>query len=128
MTALSDLTPQPRELNKSVNQWFGSWGFWWKNLLLILGIIILNCVFSCMCLYCCCDICLQSSQIATKRATSMPVKPLAEPLQMVQGILLMLKKPELCDGFQGKVFKDRVRERCCGVCDQLVDILLTGWW
>ena len=42
----------------------------------------------------------------------------------------MLKRPELPKDFQGKVFKDRVREGFvgCGVCDQLVDILLTGWW
>ena len=40
----------------------------------------------------------------------------------------MLKKLELPEGFQGKVFKDRVREGGCGVCDQLVDILLIGWW
>ena len=37
---------------------------------------------------------------------------------------LVLKRP---DGFQGKVFKDRVRERGCGVHDQLLDILLIGW-
>ena len=37
----------------------------------------------------------------------------------------MLKRPELLEGFQGKVFKDRVRE---GGCDQLADILPIGWW
>ena len=36
----------------------------------------------------------------------------------------MLKRPELPEGFQGKVFKDRVSEGVCAVCDQLVDILL----
>lgn len=36
----------------------------------------------------------------------------------------MLKRPELPIGFQGNVSKDRVREGACGVCDQLVDILL----
>ena len=41
---------------------------------------------------------------------------------------LVLKRPQLPDGFQGKVFKHRVREGGCGVCDQLVDILLIGWW
>ena len=40
----------------------------------------------------------------------------------------MLKRPKLPDGFQGKVFKDRVRERRRGLCDHLVDILLIGWW
>ena len=40
----------------------------------------------------------------------------------------MLKSPELPEGFQGKVYKDRVREPGCGVCDQLVDLLLIGWW
>ena len=40
----------------------------------------------------------------------------------------MLKRPKLPDGFQGKGFKDRVREWGCGLCDQLVDTLLIGWW
>ena len=40
---------------------------------------------------------------------------------------LVLKKSELTEGFQGKVFKDRVRKRDCGVYDQLVDIFLIGW-
>ena len=39
---------------------------------------------------------------------------------------LMLKKPELPHCFQGKFLKDRVREGECELCDQLVDILLTG--
>ena len=40
-------------------------------------IIILTCVFSCMCLYWCCSICLQRNQIASRVATSMLMKPLA---------------------------------------------------
>ena len=40
---------------------------------------------------------------------------------------LLLKIAELLDDFQGKVFKDRVRERGWEVLDQLVDILLIGW-
>ena len=40
----------------------------------------------------------------------------------------MLKRPELPDGFQGKVFKDKLREGSCGVHAQLMEILLTGWW
>lgn len=33
------------------------------------------------------------------------------------------------DGFQGKMFKDRVRGRVVdGVCDQVIDILLIGSW
>ena len=40
----------------------------------------------------------------------------------------MLKRPELPDGFQGRVFEDRVREGGCGVPEQLVDILLVGGW
>ena len=40
----------------------------------------------------------------------------------------MFKRPELPTGVQGEVFKDRVREGGCGVCDQLVDALLIGWW
>ena len=39
----------------------------------------------------------------------------------------MLKRAKLPEGFQEKVFKDRVRERGCGVHDQLMDILLIGW-
>ena len=41
---------------------------------------------------------------------------------------LVLKRPKLPEGSQGKVFKDRVEEEGCGMCDQLVYILLTGWW
>ena len=40
----------------------------------------------------------------------------------------MLKRPELPDGFQGKVFKDKLREGSCGVHAQLMEILLPGWW
>ena len=40
----------------------------------------------------------------------------------------MFKRPEPPDGFLGKVFEDRVREGGCGVYDQLMDILLIGWW
>ena len=40
----------------------------------------------------------------------------------------MLKRPQLLEGFQGKGFKDRVREVGDGVHDQLVNILLIGWW
>ena len=35
---------------------------------------------------------------------------------------------EFPDGFEENVFKDQVREGSCGVCDQLVDILLIHWW
>ena len=38
------------------------------------------------------------------------------------------QRPQLLDGFQGKVFKDRVREGDCGVHDQLVDSLPIGGW
>lgn len=41
---------------------------------------------------------------------------------------LVLKRAELPVGFQEKGFKDRAREGCCGVRDQPVDFLLTGWW
>ena len=40
----------------------------------------------------------------------------------------MLKSPELPDDFQGKVFKDRVREIVARVHDRLMNILLIGWW
>ena len=41
----------------------------------------------------------------------------------------MLIRHRLSEGFQGKVFfKDKVREAGCGLCDQLVDVLLIGWW
>lgn len=49
-----------------------------KKLLLILGIIILIGVFSYTYLYCNHSICFQCSQIATKPATSMLMKPLAD--------------------------------------------------
>ena len=39
----------------------------------------------------------------------------------------MLKRPELPGGFQGNVFKDGEGEGC-RMCDQLMDVLLTGWW
>ena len=41
---------------------------------------------------------------------------------------LMLKRPKLPKGFQGEVFKDKVRAGGCGVCDQLVGVFLIGWW
>ena len=40
---------------------------------------------------------------------------------------LVLKRPELLKSFQGKVYKDRVREGVGGVCDQLLDILPIPW-
>ena len=39
---------------------------------------------------------------------------------------LVLKRLELPNNFQEKVFIDRTREGVGGVCDQLMDILLTG--
>ena len=40
-----------------------------------------------------------------------------------------LKRPQLPSGFQGKVFKDVVREGVARtVRDQLMDVLLIGWW
>ena len=39
---------------------------------------------------------------------------------------LVLKRPKFPEGFQRKVYRDRVGEGGCGVCDQLVDILLIG--
>ena len=41
---------------------------------------------------------------------------------------LVFKRPKVPSGFQRKVFRDRVRDRGCEVCDELVDILLIGWW
>lgn len=49
-----------------------------EKLFLILGIIILICVFSCMCLHFCSGLCVQCSQRATKGATSMLIRPFAE--------------------------------------------------
>ena len=40
----------------------------------------------------------------------------------------MLKRSEVSDGFQGKGLKGSVREGACGLCDQLMDTLLIGWW
>ena len=39
---------------------------------------------------------------------------------------LMLKKPELPDGFQGGIFKGQVREASLRVCDQLMHSSLIG--
>ena len=41
---------------------------------------------------------------------------------------LVFIRPKLPEAFQGKVFKDRVREGGYGVCDQLMDIILICWW
>ena len=41
---------------------------------------------------------------------------------------LVFKRPKVPHGFQGRVFKDRVREGDFGVPDQLMAILLIGWW
>ena len=41
---------------------------------------------------------------------------------------LVLKRPKVLEGFQGKVFKDRVREEGYGMCDQFMGILLISWW
>ena len=40
---------------------------------------------------------------------------------------LMLKRPELPDGFQGRAFKGHITGEDCRGPDQLVDILLIGW-
>ena len=40
---------------------------------------------------------------------------------------LVLKRPKLPRGFQGKVSKDRVREEGCREYDQLMEVLRTGW-
>ena len=39
---------------------------------------------------------------------------------------LMLRKPELPNGFQGNIFKFQVREGNPRICDQLVHNSLTG--
>ena len=39
---------------------------------------------------------------------------------------LVLKCPKHPEDFEGKVYKDRVREGACDTCDQFVDILLIG--
>lgn len=63
VNALNSAIPSLPDLIK----WFISWGSWWKKLLIILGLLISVCVFSYMCLYCCCGICLQCSQIAKNK-------------------------------------------------------------
>ena len=40
----------------------------------------------------------------------------------------VLWRPKPPSGFQGKLFKDRLKERGCGVCEQLLGLLLVGWW
>ena len=37
---------------------------------------------------------------------------------------LVPKRPKLPEGFQGKIYKDKMREGGFRVCDQLMDILL----
>ena len=66
-------------------------------------------------------------------ACTWAVKPSGEGKRSLQGQArspgqLVLKIPKLPEGFQGKGFKDRMREGRRGVCDQLLDILLIGWW
>ena len=41
---------------------------------------------------------------------------------------LVLKRPELPNGFQGRVFKSNIRGVGCRVPDQLVDVPLIAWW
>lgn len=41
---------------------------------------------------------------------------------------LMLKRPELLDGFLRRVFKGNIWSEGCKVPEQLVDILPIGWW
>ena len=41
---------------------------------------------------------------------------------------LMLKRPKLPNGFQGKVFKSNMKGEGCGMPNQLMDIFLIGWW
>lgn len=46
---------------------------------------------------------------------------------------LMLKRPKLPKGFQGRDFKGKLKERVaegegCRMPDQLMDIFLVGWW
>ena len=41
-----------------------------------------------------------------------------------ESTLLVLKRPKLPEGFQGKIYKDKMREGGFRVCDQLMDILL----
>lgn len=40
----------------------------------------------------------------------------------------MLKRPIVSDGFQGRLYKDRVRERVMGNNNQLVHNFLFGGW
>ena len=74
VNALSGLTPSVGHL---LNQWFRSW---WEKALLILGIIILICVFSYMYMYSSYRVCLHGSKMATKQAISMLMRTLADNL------------------------------------------------
>ena len=40
----------------------------------------------------------------------------------------MFKRPNSLKAFRERLFKDRAREEGCRVCDQLMDVLLIGWW
>ena len=44
-----------------------------------------------------------------------------------ENVQLVLKRPELPDGFQGRVFKGTIKDVGCRVPDQFVDILRIDW-
>lgn len=76
---VNTLSDQTISLGDLINQWFRSGGSWWKKKSLpFRGLIILICVFCCMCLYYYCVICLQCSQIAATPTTSMLVELTAD--------------------------------------------------
>ena len=60
-------------------------------------------------------------QVVVKEITAFISGPSKENRQ------LMLKRPELPDGFQRRVSKGSIRGEGCRVPDQLVDILLISW-
>ena len=41
---------------------------------------------------------------------------------------LILKRPNLCNGFQKRVFKGNIRGEDHRVCDHFMDIFLIDWW
>ena len=67
--------------------------------------------------------CIYQQQIMMRKVWGLLQEPSKESRQLV------LKRPQIPSGFQGKVFKNTVKEGVCGCVDKLMDILVMGcWW
>ena len=70
---------------------------------------------------------MQQSQSADNRLWWRKVQHLLQVPSKEMGQLL-LKRPQLPDGFQGRVFEDSVGRGGSQMCDQLRYNPLIGWW